>query len=52
MINQEREILASHMRAIGRKGGLKTKKKYTKKQFQEWGRRGGRPKKVVVDKSI
>jgi hypothetical protein len=44
------EIIKSHYKTIGRKGGLKTKKKYGKKQMREWGMKGGRPKKKSGDK--
>lgn len=34
---------------LGRKGGKATLKKYGKKQLREWGKRGGRPRKVQAD---
>ena len=33
----------------GRKGGLKTARKYTKEQREEWGKTGGRPRGVMTD---
>lgn len=32
--------------ALGKLGGLATLKKYGKEKMKEWGKQGGRPKKV------
>jgi hypothetical protein len=39
----EKPITATEM---GRRGGTTRARRYTKKQIREWGRRGGRPRKL------
>lgn len=51
MDNQELDkALKEHFSKLGKKGGKIRAKKYTKKQLQEWGAKGGRPRKV--DKQV
>jgi general stress protein YciG len=44
------EEVRKFLQEAGRKGGLATLKKYKKKQLREWGKKGGRPRKLPVDK--
>lgn len=47
---QLKDALKKHFSDMGKKGGKIRAKKYTKKQLQEWGAKGGRPRKV--DKQV
>ncbi len=40
--------LQEHLKGIAQKGGLARAKKTTKKQRQEWGKKGGRPHKNLA----
>jgi hypothetical protein len=42
----------AHLSRAGKLGNRKLRDLYTKKQLREWARKGGRPKKKGVDKSI
>lgn len=44
------KALKEHFSKMGKKGGKKRAKLYSKKQLKAWGAKGGRPKKL--DKQV
>jgi len=45
MRDELKDAMRKYLKALGKKGGQATLRKYGKKQMQAWGKKGGRPRK-------
>lgn len=47
MENTKEDQMKEAARFLGSRGGKATARKFSKAQFSAWGKKGGRPKKVI-----